>query len=533
MHTTLQRFPWWAVDLEVLAQIHQMRIYNRIDHPEYSARLRHFFIEVSADGDEWEMVYAKYDEAVIGGADGAPLIVAPDPHAPARFVKITLVDEGFLHLDQVEVYGEPVANAPRAVTRARAAPPVVHVESRGGIGNRVVQFLVAHALASRVPDCVISNVALPAWNIGLPLVPRSDAPTVRIGPLDMRLDLDGLGKQLRSSALARVEIDSVVRHIGNFPPRTRAAALIPLGLTDARGFGPEHLVINLRGNDVYYAPRPNQTLIPGAFYEELVAQTGLVPIFMGEIGANAYVEDLRRRFPRAVFLPSRGPLTDFETLRRSRNIAVSVSVFSWLAAWLSDAERVFLPMSGFLNPFQAPEIDLLPLDDARYRFHLFPINHAVPAAEFATAHRAMTGAWRLVTPAMLREMRACRPRFGDTNLLVEAAFDEAFYLARTDGVADAIARGEFGSGLQHFREVGEREGRDPFPFDQAWYARTYRIAAIEVGQGDFLSLHHHYVAVGRDRGYLPIAPPTRSETWNEIVRRHAAAAATNPSLAAW
>ena len=40
----------------------------------------------------------------------------------------------------------------------------------------------------------------------------------------------------------------------------------------------------------------------------------------------------------------------------------------------------------------------------------------------------------------------------------EAAFDEAFYLNRYPGVAEAVQHGEFASGLEHYRRVGAHEG---------------------------------------------------------------------------
>jgi|GEM_PF-646218 len=525
MHTETERCPWWSVDLQLHARIREIRIFDGAAPTDCIASgLRHFFVEVSADGGRWDMVHAKVDDTVVSGADGSPLIVVPDEHTPARFVRIASVDEGALHLDQVEVYGDPVGPAvvaaPPPVIHAGRAAPVVHVEPRGGFGNQMVQYMVAAALAARVPGCLLSNVDLPRWNVKHPPLEPGNGPVLRIRPLEMRLEVEKLAEQLGSGALARVEIDSVVRHIGNFPAREMAAGLfrVPPGHPDAfSGYGADHLVINLRGAEVYHAPHPDQTLIPAGFYEELIARTGLKPVFMGQVGDNRYVDDLRRRFSDAEFMPSRGPAGDFEIVRRSRNIVVSVSVFSWLAAWLSDAERVFLPMSGFLNPFQAPEVDLLPRNDGRYQFHLFPVNYAVPARDYAPAHRAVDGCWRMVTPAMIEELRARRPRFGDATAAVEAEFDEAYYLAQNVGVAGAVERGVFASGLDHYRRFGALERRNPFPFDRAWYSRAYSIAAIETGQGDHADLFQHYLAVGRDRGYLPVPP--QPAPWEERAAR--------------
>ena len=184
---------------------------------------------------------------------------------------------------------------------------------------------------------------------------------------------------------------------------------------------------------------------------------------MGQIGANPLCRARSPGLPEAQFIPSRGPIRDFEIIRRSRNVVVSVSTFSWLAAWLSDADRIFLPMTGFYNPAQFPEIDLLPLHDPRYRFYLFPVNYAVPVEQHEAAHRALGGMWRYMRPEMIEELRGRRPRFGSPARLFHAAFDEDFYLARYQGLREAVDRGAFKSGFEHYVMFGYFERRDPFP----------------------------------------------------------------------
>ncbi|MCC6736670.1 MAG: hypothetical protein IT534_11175 [Bauldia sp.] len=51
-------------------------------------------------------------------------------------------------------------------------------------------------------------------------------------------------------------------------------------------------------------------------------------------------------------------------------MAVAVSTFSWLATWLSPrAETIALPVAGLFHPAARPDIDLLPIDDQRYRLY--------------------------------------------------------------------------------------------------------------------------------------------------------------------
>ncbi|MDR3535256.1 MAG: hypothetical protein P4L71_02025 [Acetobacteraceae bacterium] len=149
------------------------------------------------------------------------------------------------------------------------------------------------------------------------------------------------------------------------------------------------LLCPVRSGDVVDGPSPDYPLTPPQFFADLIAQTGLTPVFMSQTEPNHYTDRLRRRFPDARFLESRGPMRGFETIRQSKNIAVGVSTFIWLAAWLSDADTIHLAVNGLFDPMQVPVADLLPFDDPRYHFHLFPLNYGVGPADQEAAHRAI------------------------------------------------------------------------------------------------------------------------------------------------
>jgi Glycosyl transferase family 11 len=121
---------------------------------------------------------------------------------------------------------------------------------------------------------------------------------------------------------------------------------------------------------------------------------------MGQLEDNGYVRELRSRFPFGVFLESRGAIEDFETIRQSKNIIISISTFSWLAAYLSDATCVVMPIMGFLNPQQRPDIDLLPINDCRYEFYSFPTTIAARGDEYQKAHAMIDGQWRKGLPQL-------------------------------------------------------------------------------------------------------------------------------------
>ena len=82
-----------------------------------------------------------------------------------------------------------------------------------------------------------------------------------------------------------------------------------------------------------------------------------------------------------------------------------------------------------------------------------------------------------------------------------AAFDEAFYRAAHPDIAGAIEAGHLPSGRYHYETCGFDEGRAAFALDRAAYCRRYKVAAMEVAQGDFWDPEHHWIEVGRARGY--------------------------------
>ena len=94
-------------------------------------------------------------------------------------------------------------------------------------------------------------------------------------------------------------------------------------------------------------------------------------------------------------------------------------------------------------------------------------------------------------------------------------FDEAFYLERYPGVAEAVARGEFESGEEHFILFGQAEGRlavrpnlTIINFDEAFYLERYPGVAEAVARGEFRSGEEHFILFGQAEGRLPSANST-------------------------
>ena len=106
-HTGHDDAPWWMVDLEEGHRLSSVWIFNRLDAP---STLQHLRLRVSRDGCDWTLVLDHRSSGQIGGVWGQPLMIDFDGDTVARFVRIELGNPGFLHLDQVKVFGTP-ANA--------------------------------------------------------------------------------------------------------------------------------------------------------------------------------------------------------------------------------------------------------------------------------------------------------------------------------------------------------------------------------------------------------------------------------------
>jgi transcriptional regulator with XRE-family HTH domain len=376
--------------------------------------------------------------------------------------------------------------------------PVIHVSTMGNLGNQMIQYMAAVALAGRAGACRFSNINLPLWSVAHPWI-EGDFPLTEIVTAPA-LDMERLARALSVGQLQRVDIRTYGQRIENFPAVDTCRELFRHQGPAYAGAADDELLCSIRQGDILDARHPDYVLVPADFYADLAEETGLRLVFMGQLDETPYLQYLRQRFPHARFLPSRGPAADFERIRRSRFIVPSISTFAWLAAWLSEAERIFLPVLGLFHPRQVRGVALLPLEDPRYRFYLFPIHYAVPVAEAAAAHASIHRLWRYMPPDVLGALLAHPPPDRPKSLYLEA-FDEGFYRATYPDIAKAIDDGHFPNGRAHYDLYGFAEGRAGFPLDRTWYCRTYPIAAIEISQGAYLDADHHWLEIGSARRY--------------------------------
>lgn len=99
-HTGKQFDPWWQVDLK---EIYSVKCVNIVNRREYSDRLKSFSILWSHDGKSW----FNYGRNKDPNAFQERSFASTSPSA-ARFVRIQVNGYNYLHLSEVEIFGEPL-----------------------------------------------------------------------------------------------------------------------------------------------------------------------------------------------------------------------------------------------------------------------------------------------------------------------------------------------------------------------------------------------------------------------------------------
>ena len=249
-----------------------------------------------------------------------------------------------------------------------AAPKVIRYKFGGALGNRMFEAMLAHSLADRIPGLAVTGPRLAEWGLRPPPL---DLPPRHLKLLGHKVDVARLAYLLREDLIDGIETMALGCRMELLPPLALAERLFP-PREDGVATGDDALLIDIRAAEILGPAHPAYRPLPIAFYERVASETGLRPVFSGQVADDPYSEALRARFPRADVLPNRGPMWNFANIRRARHICVPISTFSWLASWLSEAATIHLPVIGFYHPGFRPDVDLLPLGDPRYRFHLFP-----------------------------------------------------------------------------------------------------------------------------------------------------------------
>lgn len=286
--------------------------------------------------------------------------------------------------------------------------PILRIKPIGQLGNQMFQYMVAHSIVQRAPKVDIVGFDMPEWGLAAPT--PEDYPADALILSGRYLSVPQIARYLKCGLLKHLTLSGLGMRLSNlqsvdYNRRLFAAAHD----VNVRAYGPDYIVVNVRGAEILGDTHVDYGPTPLSLIEQAISSADAQPVFLGQLADDPYSSAMRDRFPGAIWEPSRGPLSDFESLRSSAQIVVAVSTFSWLAAWLSRAERIHMPMAGFFNPVQRPDLDFLPSEDGRFVFYeCEPRPWRATESDFD--YLLATRSHRVLDPSAVRSLRAAARR---------------------------------------------------------------------------------------------------------------------------
>lgn len=256
----------------------------------------------------------------------------------------------------------------------------IYVTPHGRFANRMIAYIAALNLAERLN---IENVRceLPEWGKDLDAETlayvKDQSYTLTVRDQDLS-DISDIEKIIAGKRYNNLVLDGFFQRINLLGVTERIDAAFAKQGSPSDIISNDEIVINIRAADITrgVAWYP---LAPPSYFAYVVKETGLRPVLVGQVDDTRYCQKIRELLPQARVINTGNPISDFEVVRSARHICLCVSTFPWLAAWLSSATTIHYPILGFLNPHCLSRgahglggVNLLPLNDQRYRFYLFP-----------------------------------------------------------------------------------------------------------------------------------------------------------------
>lgn len=257
----------------------------------------------------------------------------------------------------------------------------VIINQYGRTGNNIMEHMCALYIKSLVPDVIIYSSKpdlLGIFGITLdpePLSSKSDNSLV-ISINNSKNDIHEIIERVKKNTKIKVIINYNLFDV-KYMSLINDFKLLYGNKCEINGFDEKHIVINIRLGDIATPNRsvhPNYPVVPFSFHKFLIKKTGLIPVFLGQLDDGVISKKLFENFPNAKFIKSRGIIQDFECLRRSKNLSVSVSTFSYLTALLSEDSICHIPLYGIFNRKDRPDLNFI-YTNKRFHYYEFPQIH--------------------------------------------------------------------------------------------------------------------------------------------------------------
>lgn len=233
----------------------------------------------------------------------------------------------------------------------------------------MLQYMFAEELRLAIPGAIVTGQDLEAlW--GIPPGPAVEEGAFGVVCRGHNMPFQEIVALANAVPQIDIYVMSLCARVGYFQSHLVHHRSLFRSSLEGRKSTDRELLINIRRADYEGRRYPDYFPLPLRWYERVIDETGLQPVFLGQMRDDAYTRALRRKFPRATFVEPATIAADFASLRNAHHAMLAIGTFSWLSTWLSEtAESIHLPIAGTFHPSFRPASDLLPTDDQRYRFY--------------------------------------------------------------------------------------------------------------------------------------------------------------------
>lgn len=128
-------------------------------------------------------------------------------------------------------------------------------------------------------------------------------------------------------------------------------------------YNDEFIAVHIRLTDYC----DNQNSLEDDYYLEVIKDSNKKPIIYTDEPSHHLISEIQKHFDCTII--SNSCWSDFAELASYKHICISQSSYSWWAAWLSDAETIYYPLSSkkyWQHRGDGDDINLIVTDESRY-----------------------------------------------------------------------------------------------------------------------------------------------------------------------
>ena len=164
--------------------------------------------------------------------------------------------------------------------------PIIEIRQAGRLANRMIQYLGARRLQEVCPGAQISDFQLAEWGVSHPKITAAPDVPVYVLEENRPLEFSALEALAKSGEYEKIVIADHMQRLDSLPSRAQSSRIFPPACGRIEPSDDE-LLINVRAAEIVNGIG-HYPLVPVEFYDRLVHETRLSPLFMGKIDDSAY-----------------------------------------------------------------------------------------------------------------------------------------------------------------------------------------------------------------------------------------------------